>query len=318
MTADLKRLQQAESDLNSVKPPPAPNIMTEEKLVAAQKLVDAELSRIMQANADAQTHNARIDTLTNELNTLRMQLSTIDATLAKASLAPTNVLLAQIETAQAEIDAMVSLDEASAANRKAMVSTIDSLNLQLVKATKRQYVESQIKTLEGDLKIRVAKSEEVRSRHTAAVRLKGLSDLSATDAVAAILGAVNVNTKIYLDMLFPGEGTSVQILNTKENKNGTQAAKLSVKIIHKGAQFDSIDDLSGGESSRVQLAVQLAVGDLFNSPILLLDEAFAGVNGELRDECLMALRAVGEKRLVLVSEHNVQDGLFDDVIDFSK
>jgi ABC-type branched-subunit amino acid transport system ATPase component len=56
------------------------------------------------------------------------------------------------------------------------------------------------------------------------------------------------------------------------------------------------------------------LSDLFNSPILLLDEAFAGAHTELKNDCIESLRSVASRKLVVIVEHGLDDGLFDEVI----
>lgn len=145
-------------------------------------------------------------------------------------------------------------------------------------------------------------------------KIKDLSDQAAGIAVNNIVQTINLNAQKYLELLFPEQGTVISLMTTKINKDDTVRAKMSLKIFHKGTEYSDIGQFSGGEFSRACLAFQLALSDVFNSPILMLDEAFAGTQPELKEQCLEALKTVGRRKLVLIAEHGIEDHFFDEVI----
>src|SRR5690606_763023 len=119
--------------------------------------------------------------------------------------------------------------------------------------------------------------EEALADLGAWTRVKELSDLAATEAIEGTIADINQNAQNYLTALFPDDGTIVRILNTSKNKKGDLKPKLSLDIIHKGQEAGKdINELSGGEQDRVVLAFQLAMSDLYGSPVLFVDEGFAG------------------------------------------
>ena len=146
-------------------------------------------------------------------------------------------------------------------------------------------------------------------------RLKLMSDQAVSNSLNSIVSTINVNAKHYLEILFPDQGTTVALSTTKINKDDSVRAKMSVKIIHKGVEYNDVNELSGGEQSRICLAYQLALSDLFNSPVLMLDEAFSGLQTELKEDCIEALRTVALKKLIILTEHGTNDAIFDDVIE---
>jgi len=176
-------------------------------------------------------------------------------------------------------------------------------------------VQKQLDNVNGRLQDANAKYERIVASLGDAQRLKMLSDQAATEAVASILHSINANAKVYLDILFPGCGTSIQLKHEKINKTDSKAkAQFSVSIIHNGVSYGSLDEFSGGAMNRAILAFQLALSDLYNNPILLLDEPFAGSHPSLRDDCIEALKTIGTRKLILMAEHGCIDAQFDDAI----
>ena len=66
--------------------------------------------------------------------------------------------------------------------------------------------------------------------------------------------------------------------------------------------------LSGGELSRVILAYTLALGEMFNTPLLLLDECTASLDQELTDTVFQGIKENFNGKLVLIIAHQVVTG----------
>ena len=143
--------------------------------------------------------------------------------------------------------------------------------------------------------------------------LKKMSDEAVLSAVGSVVNSINSHLKQYVDIVFPEGGTQIYLMNESFTKKDERRAKMGLKVIHRGLEM-SLDDFSGGAENRATLATQLAISDLFGSPILMLDEALTGSHPDLRDSIIDHLRTVGQSKLVLVVEHGVSDSLFDDVI----
>lgn len=303
--------------LRALGEPPVATVMSADKVRSLMVAVDTKLkdsSAIIAANA---ARDAKIRDLNSRIAAQREKIAKLDLQIDEAEQLPS---IKDVEASLAEIACTIDeIEELIKGNKleiEVVQASIDAERRALEQVSAYEAIEASYATLLHKMAERQTVVTKAQTRYDAAVRLKALSDMAATDAVAAILDAINANAKMYLDLLFPEQGTSVQILNEKENKDGSKAAKLSVQIVHKGIQYSSVDDLSGGESSRLQLAVQMAVASLFNSPILILDEAFAGTHPELRDDGIVALRQIADKQLVLVIEHGVSNALFDSVLTF--
>ena len=72
--------------------------------------------------------------------------------------------------------------------------------------------------------------------------------------------------------------------------------------------------LSGGELSRIVLAYSLALSEMFNTPLLLLDECTASLDQDLTNVVFDGIRDNFNGKLVLIIAHQVVSGTFDKII----
>ena len=90
---------------------------------------------------------------------------------------------------------------------------------------------------------------------------------------------------------------------------------VNITINYRGADYDGVGGLSGGEGDRVSFALILALNRLSPSPILLLDECWASLDEPLRNACLSCLRtSIGGKKTILCVNHEDIEGHYDQVI----
>ena len=75
-----------------------------------------------------------------------------------------------------------------------------------------------------------------------------------------------------------------------------------------------INMLSGGELARVVLAYTLALSEIFNTPILLLDECTSSLDQELTNVVFDGIRENFKGKLVLIIAHQIIMGTFDKII----
>lgn len=270
-----------------------------------QQDVHAEMTVVVQEINNLHFLEQNLASKRNQLRTLSAQWvqDLPDETLIRESLHALNIrsadhrsFLKDLEQKQAEglarkatRERAITLDQAFSAALKAHLLLEESLN----------------KVVEGE--------NSLLKSVTTATKLKKLSDESTMSSVSAIVNAINTNLKHYIDLFFPDAGTHIFITNESFTKKDERRAKMGLKIIHKGLEM-AIEDFSGGAENRCLLAAQLAISDMFASPILCLDEALTGSHTELRDDILDHLRVVGQSKLILLVEHGVNDSSFDDVI----
>ena len=126
---------------------------------------------------------------------------------------------------------------------------------------------------------------------------------------------MNPHDQLYLDQFFTDEPITVQIVPFKENKKKTRSKpQLTLLIEYKGMGECDTSMLSGGELARVTLAYTLALAEMFNSSLLLLDESTSNLDQDLTNTVFQAIRENFNGRLVLVVAHQVVTGTFDQII----
>lgn len=92
---------------------------------------------------------------------------------------------------------------------------------------------------------------------------------------------------------------------------------INYKILYKGNEIDSIDQLSGGEGDRVSLAVTCAMFRFSSFPFLLLDEFGSSLDLNNKENAIQALRLTigsgpnGVSKSILCISHDTVEGIYD-------
>ena len=167
-------------------------------------------------------------------------------------------------------------------------------------------------------KVNILKKEEIENRrqYGAATLLNEKILESESIAMLNIISSINSHTQVYLDSFFPDNPISVKLIPFKETKKGEVIKKkpqINLEIEYKGMEAD-INMLSGGELSRVILSFALALGEMFNTPMMMLDECTSSLDQELTGTVMDGIRENFNGKLVLIIAHQVVKGQFDKVI----
>jgi DNA repair exonuclease SbcCD ATPase subunit len=268
--------------------------------------------------------NNEISNLSKELHTAIAQAedteSNISSLLAKKEQAenqktrPKEEITKEIEKIVSEIN--ILSEKIKTYNSLALeYSNFVKLNSQKNEILKEiEILDSNIKDLQEKQEKLKAKSKISIDRLSAATRLKELNDFACMAAVELIIDQINTNASSYLEKFFPEDGTQILLRNVTTTGKGEERAKISVDITHKGKNPKKITSLSGGEKSRVCLAFQLAVADLYKSSLLLIDEGFTGLDDATKQDCMDVLKEAASNRLIVVIEHGASEHMFDQII----
>lgn len=154
-----------------------------------------------------------------------------------------------------------------------------------------------------------------RKKYAGATLLKDKILEAESLAIANIVNGINTHAQDYLDKFFPVDPIAVQLHAFKETKKSTKP-QINLQIDYKGMEMD-ITMLSGGELARVVLAYTLALAEIFNSPLIMLDECTASIDQDLTGTVIDGIKENFANRLVLVIAHQVVSGIFDDVIEIN-
>jgi len=110
---------------------------------------------------------------------------------------------------------------------------------------------------------------------------------------------------------------NLQLYRELKSKKNQFRQQINVSIDYRGSQCDNINQMSGGEGDRISFALIFALNQISGSPVLLLDESMASLDGELRTKALDSLKhhMCNTKTIVLI-DHEGTEGIFDEVIPF--
>ena len=103
------------------------------------------------------------------------------------------------------------------------------------------------------------------------------------------------------------------IISFKEDLKGNSKAQINMKVEYKGMECD-FTSLSGGERQRISLAFTLALSEIFNSPLLLLDECTSNLDQESTSNIISSIKENYKGSLAILACHQVVTGIFDNTI----
>lgn len=170
---------------------------------------------------------------------------------------------------------------------------------------KYDQLQQKVKTLEE-------KEKEDRNKYSAILSLKDNILEAESIAVANIIETINMHARTFLDCFFDANPISVQLQAFKETSKSIKPC-ININIEYKGMECD-LTMMSGGELARVVLAYTLALSEIFNTPLMLLDECTASLDQDLTSDVFEGIREHFGGKLVLIIAHQVVSGTFDKVI----
>jgi len=165
----------------------------------------------------------------------------------------------------------------------------------------------EVKVKELELAQKIAENE-----HASATKLKDKILEAESIAMLNIIDSINAHARVYLDCFFPDNPISVNLQTFKETKKSTKP-QINIEIEYKGMEAD-INMLSGGELSRVILAYTMALAEMFNTPLLLLDECTSSLDQDLTETVFNSIRENFNGKITLLIAHQVVMGTFDKII----
>lgn len=165
-----------------------------------------------------------------------------------------------------------------------------------------------------ELKKNLSYSEEnIKNIYT----LKNIITRSETICLENIINTLNIHAQNFLDLFFQETPISVKLVTYKEIKTGktkTVKPQIDLQIVYKENETD-FSSLSGGEKARISLAFTLALAEMYNSKILMLDESISSLDYETTTDVISTIKYYFTNKIVLCISHQANTGIFDSVID---
>lgn len=165
-----------------------------------------------------------------------------------------------------------------------------------------------------NIKIEKLKEQEIeyRNEYTASCTLKDKIVEAESLSMINIIESINQYVQIYLEDFFPENPILIRLLPFKETKKSNKP-QINIEIEYKCMNCD-IKSLSGGELDRVILAFTLALGDMFNIPLFMLDEVTSSLDQEMNSIIIESVKKHFDNKLVLVISHQSLTGIYDRII----
>jgi exonuclease SbcC len=164
-------------------------------------------------------------------------------------------------------------------------------------------------------KIDILKEKEILSRkeYASATLLKEVILEAESISMINIISSINTHAQTFLDEFFSDHPISVQLQPFKESKTKNKP-QINLAIEYRGMEAD-VGMLSGGELARVTLAYTLALAEIYNTPIIMLDECTSSLDQDLTTEVMDCVRTQFGDKLIISVCHQVIKGMFDNVIE---
>jgi DNA repair protein RecN (Recombination protein N) len=279
-------------------------------------IYESALSRI--ENADSIREVALQMTHLSEDNGPYSTLSTLLAKIEKISLSDAKMtqfasqlkaVLIELKEMMNEAEELVNDIEIDPEAHRIMLVKIDEFNRQLNKH--RFTHQSQLVELENNLKDTTQESEQLDTELELLMienekvhkKLVGLSQLLHENRIKAASGIENAIKDCLQELKLSETEINFQLSFCELKENG--ASDLSILFsANKGMVMTPIEKAaSGGEMSRVMLALQKIISDKRKLPTVLFDEIDTGVSGEVAQKIGLLLRAMGENMQLIAISH---------------
>ena len=279
-------------------------------------IYETALSRI--ENADSIREVALQMSHLSEDNGPYSTLSTLLSKIEKISLsdakmtqfgAQLKAVLIELKEMMNEAEELVNDIEIDPEAHRMMLAKIDEFNRQLNKH--RFTHQSQLVELENQLKDTTQESEQLDSElelllienESVHKKLVGLSQLLHENRIKAAGGIENAIKDCLQELKLSDTEINFQLSVSELKENG--ASDLSILFsANKGMVMTPIEKAaSGGEMSRVMLALQKIISDKRKLPTVLFDEIDTGVSGEVAQKIGLLLRAMGENMQLIAISH---------------
>jgi DNA repair exonuclease SbcCD ATPase subunit len=216
-----------------------------------------------------------------------------------------DVIDSEIETIRLEITNL----ESNRCMYEENIKIIEKWKIAKTELVKYQELQSRVVALQET-------ETEKRNQYAALTTLRENIIEAESISMMNIVESINTHARVYLDSFFEDDPILVTLMAFKQTKKVTKA-QINMEIEYKGMECD-LQMMSGGEMSRIILAYTLALAEMFNTPLLLLDECTASLDQETADHVFESIRDNFNGKLTLIVAHQVVTGTFDRTVSLDK
>lgn len=150
----------------------------------------------------------------------------------------------------------------------------------------------------------VMRRKNLELSHPRAVRLQTLIKEAEIKALESVIEQLNFYTQMFVDRFI--DNLVIEFLFKTNNK-------IDVQVVQNGHKTN-ITSLSGGEYARVALAITLAMAELHDIDLLMLDESIASLDQETTTTVIENIRENFNGTILCIAHQTVK-GMFDKVVE---
>lgn len=213
---------------------------------------------------------------------------------------------------ESEIECVIE-ENKNVINEQGIQMEKHSQNLLKIEEYKKYEIEknkyNEYKRRVEELQIKVGEDEE---RLLSVNILKDKILESEMIAIMNTIDIINTHAQIYLDNFFVEYPMTIILKCFKESKKSDKP-QINMEIYYKDSDSD-LTSLSGGELARVVLAFALSLSEMFNTPMLLLDESTASLDEDMTAIVFECIKENMRDKPVLVIGHQIVQGIFDRIL----
>jgi chromosome segregation ATPase len=144
---------------------------------------------------------------------------------------------------------------------------------------------------------------DLNKSYPRAIKLQEIIKTAEKMAVREVIEEINLHAQMYLDSFL--DDMNVMLV--------FDGVKLTVDVLQDGHDSD-LQNLSGGELARVILAFTIALAEINNVRLLLLDECVASLDQESTGQVIDAIKANFRGTVICIA-HQTTTGVFDHVLE---
>jgi DNA repair exonuclease SbcCD ATPase subunit len=255
---------------------------------------------------ERENHIKRIKEIEKEIDNNKKRINEYNSKIKEIDIKSINNNIERIEYIEKEL---IEKDKEKELN--------DKINIEINKYISYRDEINRYDKLRERIKINEEKEKKIIKKLSVSERL--LKKINDSEALSITNTLNNINSLInyYINNFFTNNDIQMQLTPYKETSKGDKKSGLDIEIYYNGEKI-GIDNLSGGEYDRCLLVLFLSFNSMINSDIILLDESLSSLNGELVEEIIDILKNSLKDKLVLITLHQANTGIFDHMIDVEK
>ena len=163
-----------------------------------------------------------------------------------------------------------------------------------------------IANLNESLEQSTQKLKSVEKKLESLKRIKNAKEIVEGKMLSKTIELLNNTMKKHLRKVFPSSAISVRIFIDQQ--------KFGMNIFLNNQSYENPSQLSGGEKSRISIALMLSLNEICNSHFIFLDETLSSTHTDLKPEIIKHLKECSSEKSCVVVGHEETEGLYMNVL----